>query len=109
MAVGQRREFGQYFPPPVAIGDATNGQFERGFAARPTPHCRPVEQPPAQGVQLAFFQLSQPPLQEHTQVVSGNGQMMERLGAPEVVHAQPFDAKLAASSLIRFSKSARPL
>jgi len=37
MAVGQRGEFLQHFPPPVAIGGPTNGQFERGFAAGSAP------------------------------------------------------------------------
>ena len=87
MAVGERREFFKDFPPPVAIGVTPHGQFERGFSTRPTPHRRPVKQTPAQGVQLAFLQLSQPPLQEHAQIVGGNRQMMERLCAPEVVDA----------------------
>ena len=99
MAVGKRGEFFQHFPPPVAIGDATDGQFERGFAARPAPYRCPPKQSPAQGVQLAFFQLSQSSLQEHTEVVSGDRQMVQGFRAPEVFHAQPFDAKLAAQFL----------
>jgi hypothetical protein len=51
MAVGRRGEFGQYFPPPVAMGGPAHGQFERvGFAARPAPDCGTSKQPPAQGV-----------------------------------------------------------
>jgi hypothetical protein len=50
MAVGRRGEFGQHFPPPVAIGGPAHGQFERGFAARPAPYRRASEQSPAQGV-----------------------------------------------------------
>src|SRR5208283_5563129 len=54
------------------------------------------KQSPPQCVELAFFQLPQPSLQQHAQVVGGNRQMMHGLGAPEIVHAQPFDAKLPA-------------
>ena len=99
MAVGRRGEFGQYFPPPVAMGGPADGQFERGFAAGPAPDRGPAKQPPAQGVQFAFFQLSQSPLQEHTEVVSGDRQMVQGFRAPEVFHAQPFDPKLSAQFL----------
>jgi hypothetical protein len=99
MAVGRGGEFGQHFPPPVAIGGPTHGQFERGFATRPAPDCGPAKQPPAQRVQFAFLQLSQSPLEQHAKVVSGNGQMVQGFRAPEVFHAQPLDAKLPAQFL----------
>jgi len=57
MAAGEGGEFGQHFAPPVAIGSSVDGQFEHGFATRPTPHRRPAKQSPAELVQLAFFQL----------------------------------------------------
>lgn len=96
MAVGQGREFGQDFVPPASMGLARHRQFERGLASRPAPHRRPAKQPPAQRVQFAFFQLPQAPLEWHSQVVGGDGQMRYRLGAPEVLYAQPLDAKLLA-------------
>ena len=33
-------------------------------------------------------------MQQHTEVIGGNGQMMRRLSAPEVVHAEQFDPEL---------------
>jgi len=48
IAVGWRGEFTQHFPPPVAISGATDGQFERRFAARPAPHRCAAKQSPAQ-------------------------------------------------------------
>lgn len=99
MAVGWCREFLQHLAPPVAIGRSVHGQLERGFAAGFAPYRRPAKQPPAQRVQLAFLQLPQAALQQHAQVVGGDGQMMQRLRAPEAVHAQPFDSELSARPL----------
>ena len=96
MAVGERGEFGQHFPPPVAVGGTPHGQFDRGFATGSAPHRRPPKQLPTQGVQFTLFQLAKSPLQGHTQVVGSNRQMMQRLVAPEAVHAQPFDPELSA-------------
>ena len=99
MAVWRRGEFGQHFPPPVAVGSSVDGQFERGFAAgqfqtaaRPNNRQRRVPTP-------AFFQLAQSPLQQHAQVVSGDGQMVQGFRAPEVFHAQPLDPELSAQFL----------
>lgn len=96
MAVGERGELPQHFPPPVAVGGTPHRQFEPGFAAGSAPDGGASEPSTAEGVQLAFFQLAHSPLQQHAEVVGGNGQMMQRLRAPEVVHAQPFDPELPA-------------
>ena len=99
MAVGWSGEFGQDFPPPMAISLALHRQFQRGFAARSAPHRRPPKESPAQGVQLALLQLPQPPLQQHAQVVSRDGQVMQRLRSPKVLHTQPLDSELFAQLL----------
>ena len=41
--MARRGEFGQHFPPPVAMGGSTDGQFECGFAAGPA-HQRNIGQ-----------------------------------------------------------------
>src|SRR5664279_5837989 len=81
------------------MGGSADGQFERGFAAGPAPDRGASKQSPAQGVQFAFFQLPQSPLQQHTEVVSGDRQMVQGFRAPEVFHAQPLDPKLSAQFL----------
>ncbi|MDB6131095.1 MAG: hypothetical protein JWM04_2202, partial [Verrucomicrobiales bacterium] len=58
-----------------------------------------AKQTPAQSVEFAFLQLAQPPLQQHAQVVSGDGQVMQRFGAPEIFHRQSFDSELIAQFL----------
>ena len=106
MAVGQSGEFGQDIVPPVSMSLAPHRQLERGFASRPAPHRRPAKQAPAQSVQFAFFQLAQAPLQQHAQVVGGDGQMMHRLGAPEIAHAQPFARPCAIKTRIQSNDAA---
>jgi hypothetical protein len=91
MAMGQGRQFVQDFAPPVSTLFSTHGQFERRFAPGKAPHRRRPKEPPAQGVQLAFLQLAQSPLQQHAQVAGREGHVMHRLRAPELVHAQPID------------------
>ena len=65
IAVGRSREFSEDLPPPGAMVFSAHSQAQGGFAFGSTPNRCPGEKPPAQGVQLAFFDLAQAPLQEH--------------------------------------------
>ena len=55
------------------------------------------------------FATAQAPFATGQKVFLQNLKVMQRLGAPEVLHAQTLDPKLPPGSLIRFSRSARPL
>ena len=80
----------------MAFGFPLDGEFEVGFALRPAPDRSPTEEPPAEGLKLAMLELSQAALQEHTQIVGDDGQVVDGLGGREGVAGEALDAKLVA-------------
>jgi hypothetical protein len=73
---------------------AADGQLQGGFTPFATPDRRPAEQAPAQCLEFAFFQLTEPPLEQDAKIEGGNGQVMHCLGSPKVSHRQTLDPKL---------------
>ena len=99
MAVGWCGQFCEDLPPPIARFRAMHGQAQGRLAAGAAPDGGAPKEPPAQGAQFAAFELAEPALQEHAEVVGGDRQMVQRLGRPEALAAQPFDAELRAQFL----------
>lgn len=108
IAVGWGGELGENLQPPRLVVLASNGESQVGFAPRAAPNRGTSEQEPAQCQELAKLQLSEPSLEQHTQIVRRDGQMVNTV-AQKLSQARRLIPNSSPSSLIRFSMSARPL